>query len=699
MRWLKQDLPSKPAVFSIILAAMLLFAAVSYLFAETASTDMTPEQQAEYNNAKQAGSSLGGTALQHFGTESGIQQNINAPMTSGNTSMSTLDGNQSFTAQLTTPSSFKFLTIIIQPGSGGDITSVRIMQDTDMDDEVDYDFMLPFRVSGVCGNGVISCDAGTWGNCHYYKWDVDGNDKLILEEGDLGGRLGGCYCVNNSCGSNLVWNNLQSVLSSLGGGASGAMMNKHPHYTITKVEMDGPSITYYGQNPDNISQTSSSYGNTSPEQFYQGGMDGAAEDEAVTQSGDPDSYYTLLSNAFDTQDGVEIQTCTVKHDVVVNQGTCTEEYVQGDMHWCVCTGWVYPASTYTHICDYVVPGECGDAEPCTGFQQCRGGDCAGFMDCDWSPSYPTDYCPGNTPPAGWTYHGYRYWKWDTGSGQTSDSYRRIYSHYDQIVTYTCPVTGSAYPNQIGCQTECQTPQLVANNGCNPDDSCQLRDEKVCDPSGQNCVWTFRNFAPTGLKPLSYCKNIATIGNTYVACMDGCNATIAKNSGSAGLLGSDATNSMWWWIERAYKCDTDQKFDFTGEKERVKSITGTLRDDTDSLYYKDYRKDESGSWGYMDTTIALSGRDTSDVCEKACKLRKVKEDTQAGTMGTTAQNRTTILSYEYIYKACTDGVCPVGDGEEIVKSCQCISDFSEAATVMSAVNSASHDLICSDGVKK
>ena len=698
MRWLKQDLPSKPAVFSIILAAMLLFAAVSYLFAETASTDITPEQQAEYNNAKQAGSSLGGTALQHFGTESGIQQNINAPMTSGNTSMSTLDGSQSFTAQLTTPSSFKFLTIIIQPGAGGDITSVRIMQDTDMDDEVDYDFMLPFRVSGVCGNGLISCGSGTWGNCHYYKWDVDSNDKLILEEGDFGGRLGGCYCINNSCGSNLVWNNLQSILSSLGGGASGAMMNKHPHYTITKVETDGPSITYYGQNPDNIAQTSSSYGNTSPEQFYQGNLDSAAEDEAVTQSGDSDSYYTLLSNAFDTQDGVEIQTCTVKHDVVVNQGTCTEEYVQGAEHWCWknwtgCSGCNCSyLGTQTFGCSYS-GGDWGWI-----YEWCNAGDCMGLPYCHWTPS-SSDQCPGNNPPAGSTVRGC----WSRaipGEGGSCDkSFREFWSWHDQVVTYTCPVTGSAYPNQIGCQTECQTPQLLTNNGCNPDDSCQLRDEKVCDYNGQNCVWTFRNFAPTGLKPLSYCKDIAAIGNNYVACMDGCNATIAENSGSAGLLGSDATNSMWWWIERTYKCDTDRKFDFSNEKERVKSVTGTLRDDTDSVYYKDYRKGEDGSWGYMDTTIALSGRDTSDVCEKACKLRKIKEDTQAGTMGTTSQNRTTILSYEYIYKACTDGVCPVGDGEEIVKSCQCISDFSEAATVMSAVNSASHDLICSDGVRK
>ncbi|MBN2570067.1 MAG: hypothetical protein JXB42_11610 [Deltaproteobacteria bacterium] len=697
MRWLNRSQLPKPIALSITLAAMLLLAAVSYLSAETAGTDMTPEQEQQYNDAKQSAGSLGNEALQHFGTESGIQQNINAPMTSGNAEMETLDGNQSFAAQLTSPSSSKFLTIIVQPGSGGDITSTRIMQDTDMDDEVDYDFMLPFRVSGVCGNGLISCDSGTWSNCRYYKWDVDDNDKLILEEGDLGGRLGGCYCVNNSCGSNLVWNNLQSVLGSLGGGASGAMMNTHPHYVITKVEIDGPSITYYGQNPDNVSQTSSSYGNASPEQFYQGDLDSAAENEAVTQSTDPDSYYTLLSNAFETQDGVEIMTCTVKHDVVVNQETCTEEYVQGDEHWCWawsgCSGCncsCIGSITYSGSCN------CNDYG-CTSVQ-CVGGDCMGRQGCPGNCS-PSEQCPGNTPPAGSIYRGCWQSKTPTEGGGCSASFYEFHSWHDQIVTYTCPVTGSSYPNQVGCQTECQTPRLVANNGCNPDDSCQLRDEKVCDPSGQNCVWTFRNFAPTGLKPLSYCKNITAIGNTYAACMDGCNATIAKNGGSAEVLGSDDTNSMWWWIERTYKCDTDKKFDFTNEKERVESVTSTLQDNTDSLYYRDYRKGEDGSWGYMDTAIALSGRDVSDVCEKACKLRKVKEDTQAGSMGTTAQNRTTILSYEYIYKACTDGTCPVEDGEEIVKSCQCISDFSEAATVMSAVNSASHDLICSDGVKK
>jgi len=186
-------------------------------------------------------------------------------------------------------------------------------------------------------------------------------------------------------------------------------------------------------------------------------------------------------------------------------------------------------------------------------------------------------------------------------------------------------------------------------------------------------------------------------------MDGCNAILTKNDGSVELVGSDDTNSMWWWVERTYKCDTDKKFDFINEKEIVESVTGTLidddDDDTDSLYYRDYRKGEDGIWGYMDTTVALNSRDISEVCEKACKLRKVKEDTQAGMGGTTAQHRTTILSHEYIYKACINGVCPVGDGEVIIKSCQCISDFVEAATVMSAVNSASHDIICSDGVRR
>ena len=183
-------------------------------------------------------------------------------------------------------------------------------------------------------------------------------------------------------------------------------------------------------------------------------------------------------------------------------------------------------------------------------------------------------------------------------------------------------------------------------------------------------------------------------------MDGCNASITKNGGSPELLGSNTTNSMWWWIKRTYKCDTDDKFDFSKAKERVNSITGTLSDDTTSLSYQDYREDENGNWIHRDTAITLPGRDTYEVCEKACKLRKEKKDTQAAIMGTTNQYRNTIQSYDYIYKACSaDGVCPVEDGEQIVKSCQCISDFTEAATVMSALDAASHDLICSDGIRR
>src|SRR3546814_9904910 len=55
-------------------------------------------------------------------------------------------------------------------------------------------------------------------------------------------ELAGCYCINNSCGANLVMDNLPSVLKDLGGGAIGALTSHDPRVGVAEARINGPQI-------------------------------------------------------------------------------------------------------------------------------------------------------------------------------------------------------------------------------------------------------------------------------------------------------------------------------------------------------------------------------------------------------------------------------------------------------------------------
>ena len=283
-----------------------------------------------------------------------------------------------------------------------------------------------------------------------------------------------------------------------------------------------------------------------------------------------------------------------------------------------------------------------------------------------------------------------------GGGASGNSLRFLGTapnHYitlDNATPYQCPLTQNRYVDEISCKGDCQTQSLSFNNQCNPAPSCMLKEENVCDENGENCVQTRRNFSPTGLSPMPYCKTIDAIGHTYTACMDGGSATVFKDGGNGQVLGSG--ENIWWHIERVYQCETDDEYDFDNLKQRTQHISDTTQDNTTSMYYEDYDPDTGTAEGH---TIELPGRSNFDTCEKGCKVRRIVQDTQAGTHGTTADYRNSVSSYEDVYRTCNNGSCPVSDGETILVDCTCINEFSKAVSLMQVMDNASHDMICSE----
>jgi hypothetical protein len=596
-------------------------------------------------DAKNAANSLGGSFLDLYGSKTGMKQNVINPMTNSESPMSTMDGTRQFDAQLSCPSSKEFLTVFIQPSATGDLSTVIVSQDTNMDGTTNFSFPLPVPVSGVCANGIISCNAGTWESCRHYGWVVDTSGRAGLTEVALT-DLGGCYCINNSCGVNLVWNNLGEVLKDLGGGVAGALQSSNPQFAVSDVRTDGTLIRYYGQQSGACTDAGGGSGVSDPQRYYSDPASLAADTETtrLVQSSEPDSYYSIISNsAPNTQ--AELRTCRVARVVTFDEGAklrLKRDYTfiggwdaDGDSKDCFyATGWM------DNCVDLV--SSIGSWSGCWNNYLSIQSRIAAYINAVFLHNNPNEYVDtvnsvsssGKSNLAGCF----------GSDNDAADVY--IYANVDVIKTPDCQEVPSTEYTDDRCQA------------LETDTSCQLRDEVV------DGIYTYRNFNPTGLSPLPSSKSFG---------LTNCTRQVTE---------------AWWVKDRTYFCSSGDSFDFTDAQKRTGNIITTATDNTLSMYYQDLRKDASGNW--------ISEGVNS---EKACKTRKPKADTQAGISGQAGQYQTSTLSYDFFYKTCVNNSCPLGPGEELLNDCQCIGEFGEAAAVMQTLRTAGRDIICSSGVAK
>lgn len=173
-----------------------------------------------------------------------LQQNYVTPGLAGQ-QISTVDNSRTFAPNIACQKTATMLEVLVQPSGTGDLGRVTVARDTDLDGSVDSTANLPVPVSGICANGVVSCQPGSWNGCSFFRWDVDAGQALKLTSVDMP-KLAGCYCLNNSCGTNLAWGNMASVLRDLGGGMIGALTTADPRYGVAEAVIDGPSIRYVG---------------------------------------------------------------------------------------------------------------------------------------------------------------------------------------------------------------------------------------------------------------------------------------------------------------------------------------------------------------------------------------------------------------------------------------------------------------------
>jgi len=635
------------------------------------------------DNAGQAGSALGNTVLQRFGSPEGVNQAIAAPFTSSDMPMRTLDGAKSFSAQLLCPSSRKFIEVIIQPTSSGDLSSVIINQDIDMDGNTDNVFSVPFPVSGICANGVISCDAGTWGNCRYFRWEADSSARIGLVATAIS-NLGGCYCINASCGNNLAQGNMTTVLKDLGGGVAGAVQAVNRKFAVTDVKQEGPVITYYGEDSGQCSRNPGTYGSTSPEQYYNPGSDsglaGAKDMDRISQSNDPESYYSLITNSQAAQvEQGDFRPCPIIRNILVTTVMhCSSpgDALDTPSNSCAINDLgPYPRTLKTHDgggsagCYFPQPGGVSSFGGAIDIGNALCGDphggvvknariryrCGGSESIVYSSEYQTATI---TCPSGDL-------EWIEGWYYASNV-----NHIDCPEGYT-----DALCNGLCCRKPADMSDIVEeveDNRCRAyesDSLCRLRDEKV------DGVYTINNFVSTTLQPFRSCRTFT------------------------GHVANEVCRD-WWRKDRTYFCKTSNPYNFDDTKKRLDSIQGSVSGSSRTLAYTDLRKNTDGSWSRDSVSTPLGSamqNSSQGACDLACKTRKIKADTQAGKMGNKSQYQINTASYDFFYRLCRDGICPQGEGEEVVIGCGCLNGFNEATAVLSVLDAAGKDLTCTTGV--
>lgn len=631
-----------------------------------------------------AGQTAGETIRGKFGSQDLLRQNILNPVTSSESPLETVDGSTAFPGQLSFPSSRKFLEVFMQPGPSGDLSTVIVGEDLNFDGTTDYSYRLPYPVSGVCANGIIACAPGTWTDCQHYLWTADATGRVSLQ-GTSPDNVGGCYCINSDCGSNLVWSNAQVILRDLGGGVVGAMQQANAGFTVSDVRLDSTTISYYGQDASRTTDASGSPSAASPvpppQTAYLNNplaIPGQAQSMAMSQSSDSSSLYNLVSgfntnqqqNVCDVRRLITMSKPNINDVIVPLGGTGAVQYCGpdcidvilgqvGDNYWRGrCAIFEKNFRVFVKQPDLIQSATIVRAKWDDYMQIWIGGNKVWSGPNNNFPPETAGACELST-------------SWNRNPNQDVTSYFQTHGEIQTKIRVSVTGGGEGYAFvRIRLKPDRCVIESSVLDGCAALSSradCSLQEEKV------DGVQTYHSANPTSLTPLPSSKTL-TQGD--------CTETITQE---------------WWLKERIYFCSSPV-YDFSDTKTRYGQVVGSLTTGSSSASYQDMQR-SNGGWVSSSETIGLMDLPDHDECEKACKTRRPAQDTQAVLAGHSEQFKTSTDSYDILYHTCVDDGCPTEPGEEILKDCQCLNDFAEAATIMQMLRLAGQDTICSDGVPK
>lgn len=611
-----------------------------------------------------------------YGTNDAMKQNAINPFVGTGQNLYTLDGTQNGNVAMPTPSSNAFLTLSIIPSATGDLQTVLASQDLNMDGNLVG--MSPFGpVAGICANGLISCTPNTFTNCKYFQWSAAPAGLLTLNQVDPT-ALAGCYCINNSCGSNLALLNLSTILRDIGGGAVAAAMKWNPRFTLSSASITNGSVAYYGrltQSTSNVPGNTPSTATTPatlPGQLTMSGtgnpgvyfnststLSTDANAELLAQQANPNSYYSLISNAQAARDsGISTVSCSIQRSITMSYNTnYCDEAPPGTMYRELQT------THYYRVFQGTVPtgGKLPNARPVP-------------------PSYPPGFdptvaVPANTISADVLASMFFMHPYPMLGAWTVEDQHDPFNCDDQGLFaghYTCFLSDEYqyYTQCIRNYDNLVEGQIDSNPSCSSLDAnpqCSLINETIDNTQ------TRTNSMVTGIKPLPSSHTVQ------------------------GSFGAYQISRPWWEIDRQYACKTNTQYNTADALTRMQSAAGTATLTTNGtswqMSYTDTTKQPDGSWAQAGQSYVLSTVKSTSSCEKVCKVTRAGVNTQTALNGPTNALLKDVSTTYTVYKVCSPS-CALNPGDTLVKDCDCIDTFPDAIAAIEALEQAKDDAICS-----
>jgi hypothetical protein len=595
-----------------------------------------------------------------------LQGNYLSPGLAGQP-IATIDGSQNFATNLACEKTSSFVELLVQPQPSGDIGTLKISRDKDLDGTFDQTLNVPVPVSGLCANGIISCQAGSWTACQPFKWDVDGSGDLKLTAAALP-ELAGCYCVNNSCGTNLVWGNMISVLKDLGGGVIGALTTADPRVGVAQALIDGPTIRYVG------AQTTACTASPSVTQTAYRDNPAAIQGDALAASASNSIFQALAASPAGSGKAQDIRACSIYRDVTLKEirpediidrtsgGYATYSATQDSVTF------LMGSPTYHSLVggggrlfDFHMTLDVKDVSRLLGVWLTY------YMMDDWMQlridgrvvyADPASWTGPGNPPGGFergqTWYGYPYL--DLKPYLTAGSHE---------VWLRMAVGGEGEVMlQFDAQldTSCDVDEKIVDlcAGYAGDPQCELQSEDV------DGVVTFSNGVATGLRPLPSTRLFGTGACTWQITRD------------------------FYEKNRKYRCIID-----TGSPTPPDLSRGAyIIDHSTETLLADRTTDRSGNVTTSTRAFSMPPTGSVPACEAICKTRAPKANADAAPDGVIGIKQNDPNGWNTFYHACSsDNVCPMAPGEELVSACGCLDDFPEAMVMMQTVRLSGADIIC------
>ncbi|KKW90157.1 hypothetical protein [Sphingobium chungbukense] len=578
--------------------------------------------------------------------------------------ITTVDGSKSFNPSIACQKTSTLLELLAQPGSTGDLTTLRISRDRNMDGGFDETLNVPVPVSGICANGLVSCEPGSWNGCRAFRWDTNPAGDLALNEVGLT-QLAGCYCINNSCGTNLAWANMASVLKDLGGGVIGTLTTADSRLGVAQAAIDGPVIRYTG------AQTTACTSEPNLAVTAYRDNPSALGGAAFAASAGNSVFQSLVASPAGIGKAATSRTCTIKRDVTIRE-VRPDDVIQ-------LTSGGY--SAFTESADSLIfqvgapwdnslyGGGCGmfdfrmtlHIDDATRLRDVR---VASLAFDDWV-QIRVDGKVVMSDPGGWTGDGYppggceRNANWYSAPNFDLKPWLTNGDHEIWLRVAVGDKGEALATIRAIVDTSCDIQESVADScmGNAGDPSCSLEDELI------DGVQTFRNGVGTGLRPLPQTRAIGP-----------------------GTCRTNMTRDFWQ-KDRRYQCTASIA---PPSLERSAYII----DHSTETLLADRQKKADGTVSTSTRSFALPDRGTVNACEAICKTRAPKANSDVAVDGVVGERQNSPSGWDTFYHACNaSNVCPLGPDEELVTGCGCLDDFPEAIVMMQTVRLGGADLIC------